>query len=91
MTEKPDLEGGNNAQAIAVGQLLAFVERYERLDEEKQTITDDQKEIISELKGSGFDTKAFKEMIKLRKLESAERKEREALRTIYAEALGVFG
>ncbi len=91
MTDKPDMDGGDNAKAIAVGQLRAFIERRERLEEEKATIGEDIKELNAEIKGSGFDMKAFNEMIKLRKLEKSEREQREAMRSFYAEALGVFG
>lgn len=78
-----------DAQTIAVGQLRAFIERYERLEEEKKTISDDQKEIIAELKGSGFDAKAFKEIIRLRKKEDHERQEEEAMLQLYMDALGM--
>ncbi|MCH4543172.1 GapR family DNA-binding domain-containing protein [Ochrobactrum sp. A-1] len=91
MSEKPDLEGGDNAQVIAVGQLRAFLERRERLEEEKATIGEDIKELNAEIKASGFDMKAFNEMVKLRKMDPTERKIREAQRQLYGELLGVFG
>ena len=58
---------GDSAQAIAVGQLRAFIERIERLEEEKSTISDDIREVFAELKGSGFDTKAVRAIIRARK------------------------
>lgn len=79
------------SQTVAAGQLRAFIERRERLEEEKQSLSDDIKELNAELKGVGFDLRAFNEMIKLRKLDKAERDEREAIRDMYAAALGVFG
>ena len=83
-------EIGHNSEAVAAGQLKAFVERRERLDEEKKTISDDIKELHAELKGAGFDLRAFNEMVKLRKLDKAERDERESMRDLYGAALGVF-
>ncbi|RBO91862.1 DUF2312 domain-containing protein [Pseudochrobactrum asaccharolyticum] len=80
---------GESAQSIAVGQLRAFIERYERLDEEKRAISDDQKEVVAELKGSGFDVKAFKEIIRLRKKEDHERAEEDAMLQLYMDALGM--
>ncbi|GAA0616625.1 DUF2312 domain-containing protein [Paenochrobactrum glaciei] len=77
------------AQTIATGQLRAFIERYERLDVEKKAISDDQKELVAEVKGSGFDVKAFKEIIKLRKKEDHERQEEEAMIQLYMDALGM--
>lgn len=55
------------AKAVAVAQLRAFIERIERLEEEKKTISDDIKEVYSEAKNSGFDTKAIRAIIRLRK------------------------
>ena len=80
---------GDIVQTIAVGQLRAFIERYERLDEEKKAISDDQKEVVAELKGSGFDVKAFKEIIRLRKKEDHERAEEGAMIQLYMDALGM--
>ncbi|WP_246693027.1 MULTISPECIES: DUF2312 domain-containing protein [unclassified Mesorhizobium] len=87
----PDIKGGNNSQTVAAGQLRALIERRERLDEDKQAIADDIKELHKEVKSVGFDLRTFNEMIKLRKLDKAERDEREALRDTYGSALGVFG
>lgn len=78
-----------STHTIAVGQLRAFVGRYERLEEEKKAIADDQKQIVAELKGSGFDAKAFKEIIRIRKKESHERQEEEAMIQLYMDALGI--
>lgn len=89
--DKPEIDGGDNASAIAVGKLKAFVERRERLEDEKSTICEDIKELNAEVKGEGFDIKAFNEVIKLRKLEKADRDAREAMRQLYGEALGIFG
>lgn len=80
---------GDSAQIIAVGQLRAFIERYERLDEEKKAISDDQKELMGEIKGSGFDTAAVRAIIRARKKEAHERQEEEAMIQLYMDALGM--
>ncbi|MBX8802538.1 DUF2312 domain-containing protein [Ochrobactrum sp. MR28] len=79
----------DSAQSIAVGQLRAFIERVERLEEEKKTISDDIKEVFAGLKGSGFDTKAVRTIIRMRKKEDHERQEEEAMVQLYADALGM--
>lgn len=74
---------------VATGQLRSFIERIERLEEEKKTISDDIKEVYAELKGSGFDSKAVREIIRLRKKEDHERQEEEAMIELYKNALGM--
>ena len=75
--------------AVAASQLRSFIERIERLEEEKKTISDDIKEVYAELKGSGFDAKAVREIIRLRKKEDHERQEEEAMIELYKNALGM--
>ncbi|MCO5161891.1 MAG: DUF2312 domain-containing protein [Mesorhizobium sp.] len=77
------------SQTVAAGQLKAFIERIERLEEEKQTISDDIKDVYAEMKGSGFDTKAVRTIIRLRKKDAAERQEEEAILDLYKAALGM--
>ena len=77
------------SQTVAAGQLRAFIERIERLDEDKQAIADDIKEVFAELKGTGFDTKAVRTLIRLRKKDQAERQEEEAILDLYKAALGM--
>jgi uncharacterized protein (UPF0335 family) len=77
------------SQTVAAGQLRAFIERVERLEEEKKTIADDIKEIFAEMKGTGFDTKAVRAIIRLRKQDQAERQEAEAILDLYKAALGM--
>lgn len=77
------------AQTVAAGQLRAFIERVERLEEEKQTIADDIKEVFAEAKGTGFDVKAMREIIRLRKKDQAERQEEESILDLYKAALGM--
>ncbi len=77
------------SQTVAAGQLRAFIERVERLEEEKQTIADDIKDVFAEMKGTGFDTKAVRTIIRLRKKDQAERQEEEAILDLYKSALGM--
>jgi len=77
------------SQTVAAGQLKAFIERVERLEEEKQTISDDIKDVYAEMKGTGFDTKAVRTIIRLRKKDAAERQEEEAILDLYKAALGM--
>lgn len=77
------------ANTIAVGQLRSFIERIERLEEEKSTIGDDIKEVYAELKGSGFDSKTVRTIIRLRKKEDHERHEEQAMLELYMDALGM--
>lgn len=78
-----------SAQTVAAGQLRSFIERIERLEEEKQTIADDIKEVFAEAKGTGFDTKAMRTILRLRKKDQAERQEEEAILDLYMAALGM--
>ncbi|MGW6778996.1 DUF2312 domain-containing protein [Brucella pseudogrignonensis] len=79
----------SDAQVIAVGQLRAFIERIERLEDEKKTIGDDIKEVYAELDGSGFDKKVVRTIIRLRKKEDHERQEEGAMLDLYMAALGM--
>ncbi|WP_245497798.1 DUF2312 domain-containing protein [Mesorhizobium sp. M7A.F.Ca.CA.001.08.2.1] len=77
------------SQTVAGGQVRAFIERIERLEEEKKTISDDIKEVFAEAKGTGFDTKAMRTIIRLRKKDQAERQEEETILDLYKAALGM--
>ena len=66
------------SETVAAGQLRALIERIERLEEEKKTISDDIKDVYAEAKGTGFDTKALRTIIRMRKQDANERAEREA-------------
>ena len=70
-------------------QLRLFIERIERLEEEKKTIADDIKDVFAEAKGNGFDTKAIRTIIRLRKQEPADVEEQETLLDLYRQALGM--
>ena len=78
-----------NHQGVAADQLRAFVERIERLEEEKKAISDDIKDIYAEAKGNGYDVKALRQIIRLRKQDANERQEMEALLDLYLHALGM--
>lgn len=82
-------EDGDIVLATRTSQLRSFIKRIERLEEEKKTISDDIKEVYAELKGSGFDSKAVREIIRLRKKEDHERQEEEAMVQLYKNALGM--
>lgn len=75
--------------SVAQDQLRAFVERIERMEEEKKAISDDIKEIYAEAKGNGFDTKVLRQIVRIRKQDHAERMEQEALLELYMAALGM--
>ena len=77
------------AGAIAVDQLRAFVERIERLEEEKAALAADIREVYGEAKGTGFDAKALRRLIALRKMDQADREEQDALLEIYRQAVGL--
>jgi uncharacterized protein (UPF0335 family) len=80
-----------NLQGSAKDHLRAFIERIERLEEEKAALAEDIREVFAEAKGTGFDTKALRAIIRLRKLEDHERMEQEALLATYMHALGMIG
>ena len=86
---RPEAEPSSSAQTVAAGQLRAFIERVERLEEEKQAIADDIKEVFAEAKATGFDTKALRTIIRLRKMDQAAREEAEAILDLYKSALGM--
>lgn len=74
--------------SVSVSELRSFVERIERLEEDKKTIGSDIKEVYSEAKGFGFDTKIIRKIVALRKIEPHIREETESLLSLYEEALG---
>jgi uncharacterized protein (UPF0335 family) len=79
-----------DAMGVARDQLKSFIERIERLEEEKKTIADDIKDVYSEAKGTGFDTKILKKIISIRKQDKDERMEQEAILETYMIALGMM-
>jgi uncharacterized protein (UPF0335 family) len=75
---------------IGADRLRSFVERIERLEEEKKALTADIREVYSEAKGEGFDTKVMRQIVSLRKLDAADRQEHEAILDLYKQALGML-
>jgi len=84
---KPDPEA---SYTFAKGQLKAVIERIEHLESEKKTISDDIKDIYGEAKGSGFDVKALRTIVRMRKQDADERQESEAVLETYMLALGMI-
>ncbi|HVR68834.1 MAG TPA: DUF2312 domain-containing protein [Verrucomicrobiae bacterium] len=74
---------------VAAERLKSFIERIERLEEEKAALTSDIREIYSEAKGTGFDTKVMRQIVRLRKMEEADRQEMQAILDTYKKALGL--
>jgi uncharacterized protein (UPF0335 family) len=79
-----------SATSVAKDQLKAFVERIEKLEEEKKAIADDIRDVYAEAKGNGFDVKALRTVVRLRKQDSNERQEQEAILETYMHALGML-
>ena len=76
------------SENVAADRLKSFIERIERLDEDKTAVSNDMKEVYSEAKGEGYDVKTLKQVIKLRKLDRATRQEQEAMLELYLSVLG---
>lgn len=78
------------SQTVAAGQLRAFVERIERLEEEKRELAEDVKSIYREAKSNGFDAKAIRKIVALRRKDAEERREEEAILELYMHAIGMI-
>ncbi len=74
---------------VAADQLRLFIERIERLEEEKTALTADIREVYAEAKGHGFDTKIMRQVVRIRRLDKADRQEQEAVLDLYLSALGM--
>lgn len=87
-----DAKSAANVEAagIAADRLRSLVERIERLEEEKKALGDDIKEVYAEAKGTGFDTKIMRQVIRLRKMDGDDRQEQETLLDLYKQALGML-
>jgi uncharacterized protein (UPF0335 family) len=75
--------------SFAKDQLKSFVDRIERLEEERSALTADIREVYSEAKGTGFDTKIMRQVVRMRKLDKADFQEQEAVLDLYLSALGM--
>jgi uncharacterized protein (UPF0335 family) len=76
---------------IGAERLKSFIERIERLEEEKAALAADIREVYAEAKGTGFDTKVMRQVIRLRRMDVGDRQEQEALLDLYKQALGLAG
>jgi uncharacterized protein (UPF0335 family) len=84
-----DMDADVGGTGVAAAELKQFVERIERLEEEKKAIADDVRDVYAELKGRGFETKVVRQIVKIRKQDHAERKEMEAILDLYMQALNM--
>lgn len=75
---------------ITAGQLRQYIERIERLEEEKAGLTSDIRDVYAEAKANGFDPKTMRQVVRLRKLDKADREEQETLLDLYKAALGMI-
>ena len=80
----------DHATSFAKDQLKSIIERIERLEEEKKTISDDIRDVYAESKGNGFDVKALRTIVRLRKQDPNERQEEESILETYMSALGML-
>jgi uncharacterized protein (UPF0335 family) len=78
------------ATKFAKDQLKSIIERIERLEEEKKTISDDIRDVYAESKGNGFDVKALRQIVRLRKQDPNDRQEHETIVDTYMQALGML-
>lgn len=84
--DKTKRKGG---KVFAAGQLKSVCERIERLEDEKDGLVKDIREVYAEAKGQGFDTKVLRQIVRLRKLDKADRQEQESILDLYMSALGM--
>lgn len=75
---------------VAADELRAFIERIERMEQEKAAIAADIREIFAEAKGRGYDTKVMRQLVRIRKQDANERAEQEALLELYLSAMGMI-
>ena len=80
--------GPDILNATAQGRLKTIIERLERLEEDKQAVMTDMKEVFAEAKGEGYDTKVLKKVLRIRAQDKAKRQEEEAILDLYLSALG---
>jgi uncharacterized protein (UPF0335 family) len=87
---RADEDEASGPQTVAAGQLRSFIERIERVNEDIDALSDDRKEIFAEARAMGFDCKAIRTLVRLRKKDEAERQEEEAILDLYKSALGML-
>ena len=79
---------GSSDKSVSAQRLKQFISRIERLEEEKKNLGADIREVYSEAKSGGFDTKIMRQVVKLRKMDKSDREEQEALLQVYLDAVG---
>ena len=89
MPDGSPLAKKTKAGPISADRLKSFVERIEKLDEERKAISDDMRDVYSEAKGVGYDVKTMRKIVSLRKIDAADRAEQETLLDTYKHALGM--
>jgi uncharacterized protein (UPF0335 family) len=77
------------SEPVDASHLRAFVERIERLEEEKKALADDIKDVYAEAKGNGFDTKVIRKVVSIRRQDREKRREEEEILDLYLSALGM--
>ena len=82
-------DGQSDAHRVTAAELRQFVERYERLEQERRDLADQQKEVMAEAKGRGYDTRILRRIVALRKRDKDDIAEEEAVLELYKEALGM--
>jgi len=89
MADDASVDGGPDIlNATAQGRLRTIIERLERLEEDKQAVMTDMKEVFAEAKGEGYDVKILRKVIRIRKQDKAKRQEEDAILDLYLSALG---
>ena len=84
------LEAEQASASFGRDQLKSIIERIERLEEEKKATSDDIRDVYAEAKGNGFDVKALRTIVRLRKMDTDERREQESILETYMHALGML-
>ena len=82
-------DASDSPAGFAKEQLKSFIERIERLEEEKKALAGDIREIYAEAKGNGFEPRVMRKVVSLRRMKAADREEEEALLEVYRQAVGV--
>jgi len=89
MAKAAKVAESSSSDPVNGGQLRAFVERIERLEEEKKALADDIKDVYAEAKGNGFDTKVIRKVVSIRRQDRDKRREEEEILDLYLAALGM--
>ena len=84
-----DMAAETATTGVAADELKQFIERIERLEEEKKAVSDDIRDVYAELKGRGYEAKVVRQIVRMRKQDHAERKEMEAILDLYMHALNM--